>query len=86
MNPLDEAEAYAVLKEMGSTISAIGRRVGKIRPYVSHRMRLLKPHPKVRAAVRQRTLTPGHGNALLRLEPEQLSSMLKRWALWIASY
>ena len=53
---------------MGYTISAIGRRVGKSRPYVFHWMRLLKLHPKVRAAVRQRTLTPGYGNTLLRLE------------------
>ena len=71
LDPLDEAEAYLALKDMGYKISAIGRRVGKSRPYVSHRMRLLKLHPKVREAVRQRTLTPGHGNALLRLEPEQ---------------
>jgi ParB-like chromosome segregation protein Spo0J len=33
-------------------------------------MRLLKLHPKVRESVRRRTLTPGHGNALLRLESE----------------
>lgn len=71
LNPLDEAEAYAAMKKMDYTISAMGRRVGKSRPYVSHRMRLLKLHPKVREAVRRRTLTPGHGNALLRLEPEQ---------------
>lgn len=75
LDPLDEAEAYAALKEMGIKISAIARRVGKSRPYVSHRMRLLKLHPKVRATVRQRTLTPGHGNALLRLETEQQLSL-----------
>ena len=71
LDPLDEAEAYLALKDTGYKISAIGRRLGKSRPYVSHRMRLLKLHPKVREAVRQRTLTPGHGQPLLRLEPEQ---------------
>ena len=71
MDPLDEAEAYLALKDTGLKISAIGRRLGKSRPHVSPRMRLLKLHPKVREAVRQRTITPGHGNALLRLEPEQ---------------
>jgi ParB-like chromosome segregation protein Spo0J len=68
---LNKVEAYKALKAVGCTISAIGRRVGKSRPYVSHRMRLLKLHPKIRVAVRQRTLTPGDGNALLRLEPEK---------------
>ena len=78
LDPLDEAEVYATLKDMGSTISAIGRQVGKSRPYVSHRMRLLKLHPKIREAVRQRSLTPGHGNALLRLEPEHQLTLAKQ--------
>jgi ParB family chromosome partitioning protein len=78
LDPLDEAEAYAAMKEMGHTISAMGRGVGKSRPYVSHRMRLLRLHPKVREAVRRRTLTPGHGNALLRLEPEQQLTLAKQ--------
>ena len=71
LDPLDEAEAYLALKDMGYKIAAIGRRLGKSRPYVSHRMKLLKLHPSLREAVRRRTLTPGHANALLRLEPEQ---------------
>ena len=78
LDPLDEAEAYTALKAMGYTVSAIGRQVGKSRPYVLHRMRLLKLHPKVRATVRQRTLTPGHGNALLRLEPERQLSLAEQ--------
>jgi len=56
---------------MGYKIAAIGRRLGKSRPYVSQRMELLKLHPSLREAVRHRTLTSGHANALLRLDPEQ---------------
>ena len=72
LDPLDEAEAYLTLREMGYSLAAIGRRLGKSRPYVSTRVRLLKLHPTLREAVRRRTLTPDHAHALLRLEdPEQ---------------
>ena len=71
LDPIDEAEAYAALREMGTKVSAIARLVGKERTYVSHSMRLLRLHPKVREAVRQRTLEREHALALLRLESEQ---------------
>lgn len=71
-DPLDEAEAYQALREMGYSLAAIGRRLGKNRPYVSTRVRLLRLHPALREAVRCRTITPDHAHALLRLEdPEQ---------------
>ena len=71
LDPIDEAEAYATLKDMGLKVSEIGRRVGKERTYVSHSMRLLKLHPRVREAVRQKNITREHALALLRLEPYQ---------------
>ena len=66
-----EAEAYAILKDMGTKVSAIARLVGKERTYVSHSLRLLRLHPKVRETVRQGTIPREHALALLRLEPEQ---------------
>jgi len=71
LDPIDEAEAYAALREMGVKVSEIARRVGKERTYVSHSMRLLGLHPKVREAVRQHTIPREHALALLRLEPFQ---------------
>jgi len=71
IDPIDEAEAFAKLKDMGTKVSAIARLVGKERTYVSHALRLLRLHPKVREAVRQRTIPREHALALLRLEPEQ---------------
>jgi len=68
---LDEAEAYSALRRMGTKVSAIARLVGKERTYVSHAMRLLGLHPKVREAVRQNELPREHALALLRLEPDQ---------------
>ena len=75
LDPIDEAEAYATLKDMGTKVSAIARLVGKERTYVSHSLRLLRLHPRVREAVRQRTIPREHALALLRLEPEQQLSL-----------
>lgn len=69
LTPIDEAEAYSALREMGTKVSAIAQLVGKGRPYVSHSMRLLRLHPKVREAVKQHTLSREHALALLRIEP-----------------
>ena len=71
LDPMDEAEAYQQLVDMGNNVSEVARRVGKSRYYVSKRLSLLRLHPELRENVRHRTLTPGHAQALLRLEPEQ---------------
>jgi len=71
LDPLDEAEAYSTLRKMGAKVSEIARLVGKERTYVSHSMRLLGLHPKVREAVRRNELPREHALALLRLEPYQ---------------
>ena len=71
LDPIDEAEAYSALKGMGVKVSDIARQVGKDRTYVSHSMRLLRLHPKVREAIRQQNIPREHALALLRLEPEQ---------------
>jgi len=75
LDPIDEAEAYATLKEMGVKVSEIARRVGKERTYVSHSMRLIRLHPKLREAVRNRTLPREHALTLLRLELYQQVSL-----------
>jgi len=71
LDPIDEAEAYATLREMGTKVSEISRLVGKDRPYVSHSMRLLRLHPKVREEVRKQNISREHALALLRLESYQ---------------
>ena len=71
LNDIDEAEAYATLKDMGVRVSEIARRVGKERTYVSHSMRLLRLHPKVRESLRNGALPREHALTLLRLEPFQ---------------
>ncbi len=71
LDPIDEAEAYSNLREMGVKVSDIARRVGKERTYVSHAMRLLRLHPKIREYVRNRTIPRDQALSILRLEPEQ---------------
>jgi ParB family chromosome partitioning protein len=75
LDPIDEAEAYAKLKDIGTKVSSIARLVGKERTYVSHSLRLLMLHPRVRESVRQRTIPREHALSLLRLEPEQQLSL-----------
>ena len=71
LDPIDEAEAYSALREMGVKVSDIAKRVGKERTYVNHSMRLLRLHPKAREAIRQQNILREHALALLRLEPYQ---------------
>ncbi len=71
IDPIDEAEAYLNLRDMGVKVSEIARQVGKERTYVSHSMRLLRLHPSIREAVRKRTIPRDQALSLLRLEPEQ---------------
>ena len=63
LDPIDEAEAYATLKDTGTKVSVIARLVGKERTYVSHSLRLLRLHPKVREAVRQHIIPREHARA-----------------------
>ena len=71
LDPIDEAEAYSNLKDMGVRVSDIARQVGKERTYVSHTMRLLRLHPSIREAVRKRTIPRDQALSLLRLGTEQ---------------
>ena len=68
LDPLDEAEAYQALQELGYSLTEIGKRLGKSRPYVSQRVKLLSLHPKLREAVMSGKLTPDHAHALMRLK------------------
>ena len=63
LDPINEAEAYATLKDMSTKVSGIARLVERERTYVSHSLRLLRLHPKVRGAVRQHTIPQEHARA-----------------------
>lgn len=72
LNPLEEAEAYRMLaEEFGLSHEEIARQVGRSRPAISNRLRLLQLPPVVQAKLASGELSAGHARALLALPTTQ---------------
>ncbi len=74
LNALEEAEAYRqLIADFGLSQDDIARRVGRARSSVANTLRLLDLDPQVQDAIREGTITEGHGRALASLEspPDQ---------------
>ena len=70
--PISEADAYKILNDrFNYPHSYIAHRVGKSRPTITNKLRLLDLDPFVKACVRCRTLTAGHASEISRL-PEEI--------------
>src|SRR5262249_4476584 len=68
LSAVEEARAYALLlDEFSLSISEIGERVGRSRPAVSNRLRLLELPDDVLSLVDDGKLTEGHARAVLSL-------------------
>lgn len=68
LNPLEEAEAYAILQEkFGLSQEAVAARVGKARTTVTNALRLLRLPEEVRDLLREGRLTAGQARPLLGL-------------------
>lgn len=66
LTPIEEARAYRVLiDDLGLTISALARRIGRSRPSVSNHLRLLELPAPVLAHVETGALSFGHARALI---------------------
>jgi ParB family chromosome partitioning protein len=66
LNPIEEARACAALtEELGLTREEVGVRVGRSRVAVSNLIRLLDLPDATMVAIEERTLSAGHGRALL---------------------
>ncbi len=69
LNALEEAEAYRqLITDFGLTQDDVARRVGRARSSVANALRLLDLHPAAQDAIREGTITEGHGRALASLE------------------
>lgn len=70
---IEEALAYQTLWETyGYTQEELAKRLGKGRVYISNTMRLLQLSDGVLELLKNRSITPGHGRALLRItDPEK---------------
>jgi ParB family chromosome partitioning protein len=66
LSPIEEARAYAVLQdEFGLALGEVAERVGRSKPSVSNRLRLLDLPDDVLALVERGALTEGHARAVL---------------------
>jgi ParB family chromosome partitioning protein len=71
LSPVEEARAYAVLlDEFGLSLGDVAERVGRSKPAVSNRLRLLELPDDVLALVERGALTEGHARAVLAV-PDQ---------------
>ena len=66
LSPIEEARAYAVLiDEFGLSLGEVAERVGRSKPAVSNRIRLLELPEDVLAMIGRHELTEGHARAVL---------------------
>ena len=71
LSAVEEARAYALLlDEFGLSLGELAKRVGKAKPTVSNRLRLLELPDDVLALVERAELTEGHARAVLAV-PDQ---------------
>jgi ParB family transcriptional regulator, chromosome partitioning protein len=66
LSPIEEARAYAVLMdEFALSLGEVAERVGRSKPAISNRMRLLELSDDILAMLERRELTEGHARAVL---------------------
>jgi ParB family chromosome partitioning protein len=79
LSPVEEARAYALLlDEFGLTLGEIGERVGRSKPTVSNRLRLLELPDDVLAMLERGELSEGHARAVLAVQGHEERRRLAR--------
>ncbi len=79
LNPLEEAEAVQALRErLDVSQEELAARLGKSRPAVANVLRLLQLSETMREALRDGTISAGHGRALLAVTDESVRQDLFR--------
>jgi ParB family chromosome partitioning protein len=79
LSPVEEARAYALLlDEFGLTLGEIGERVGRSKPTVSNRLRLLELPDDVLAMLERGELSEGHARAVLAVQGHEERRRLGR--------
>jgi ParB family chromosome partitioning protein len=79
LSPVDEARAYAILlDEFELSLGDVAERVGRSKPSVSNRMRLLELPDEVLALVEDGSLSEGHARAVLSLHGDEARRDLAR--------
>ena len=79
LSPVEEARAYALLlDEFGLSLGEVAERVGKSKPAVSNRVRLLELPDDLLALVGRGELTEGHARAVLAIPDNDARRRLAR--------
>jgi ParB family chromosome partitioning protein len=79
LTPVEEARAYAVLlDEFGLTLGEVSERVGRSKPSVSNRIRLLELPDDVLGMLERGQLTEGHARAVLAVPDHEGRRRLAR--------
>jgi len=79
LSPIEEAPAYAILlDEFGLALGEVAERVGKSKPTVSNRVRLLELPSDVLELVGRGELSEGHARALLSIPDHDARRRLAR--------
>ena len=79
LSPVEEARAYAVLlDEFGLTLGEVGERVGRSKPAISNRIRLLELGRDVLELLERGELTEGHARAVLAVPDHEERRRLAR--------
>lgn len=85
LNPLEEAQAFAqLIDDYGMTQQQVAQQMGKSRPYVANRLRLLQLPEKVRLALEKGQLSEGHLRLLIgqdRAEQFAQSAIDENWSV-----
>ncbi len=79
LSPVEEARAFAMLlDEFGLTLGDVADRVGKSKPAVSNRVRLLELPEDVLSMLERKQLTEGHARAVLAVPDHDRRRKLAR--------
>jgi ParB family chromosome partitioning protein len=79
LSPVEEARAFAmVLDEFGLTLGELAERVGRSKPAVSNRVRLLELPQDVLAMLERKQISEGHARAVLAVPDHEGRRQLAR--------
>jgi ParB family transcriptional regulator, chromosome partitioning protein len=79
LSPVEEGRAYAVLiDEFGLSLGEVADRVGKSKPTVSNRIRLLELPDDILAMIGRHELTEGHARAILSIPDDVVRRRLAK--------
>ncbi|SDE72985.1 ParB/RepB/Spo0J family partition protein [Riemerella columbipharyngis] len=67
-----------LIDEIGMTQDNLSQRIGKERSTITNALRLLRLSPEVQDAIRNGTISAGHGRAIISLPTEELQNTLFR--------